>query len=187
MENKKQASIFAMGEIKENLIINNKIIDYPVLNERAIRAGSGIMFVLATFAFVNAFFTDNFLYLKIVVVFFFIDFAIKVFINPKFSPTSVVARFIVRNQTPEFVGAIQKRFAWSLGLFMSAVMIVLLFVLNMTGTINLTMCAICLMLMFFETSFGICLGCDIYYGLKKLNIIKSEQEPRCPGGSCDIT
>jgi len=37
----------------------------------------------------------------------------------RFSPTLIIARLIVGRQTPEYVGARQKRFAWIIGLVLS--------------------------------------------------------------------
>jgi hypothetical protein len=36
---------------------------------------------------------------------FLLDFFIRLFINPKYAPSMVVGRWIVNNQTPEYVGA----------------------------------------------------------------------------------
>jgi hypothetical protein len=179
--------LFQPGQIIPGLEINGKLAPYPVLNERAVRAGAGIMLMLGISAFSLAFFTADYQLLKIVVVIFFIDFFTKVVIGPKFSPVSNAANLIVKKQKPEYVGAIQKRFAWSLGLAMASLMIVLLFFLNVRGPINLMVCTICLTFMWLETSFGICVGCKIYYALIRLGLIKEpEFAPACPGGACPI-
>ena len=46
--------------------------------------------------------------------------------------------------------------------------------------INLLVCSICLTLLFFETAFGICIGCKIY------NLFNKEKAQLCPGGVCEI-
>lgn len=183
----KQFGFFQYGKIIPGLEINGKSAPYPVLNERQVRAGAGIMFVLGVFAFAYAFFEQNFFPLKIVVVLFFVDFFTKVIVGTKFSPIGFVAGLIVRKQKPEYVGAIQKRFAWSIGLFMASLMILLLFVFDVRGPINLVVCSMCLIFMWLETSFGICVGCKIYYGLIRLGVIKEpEFKPACPGGACPL-
>lgn len=182
-----QYGFFKYGEVIPGLQIHGMPAPYPVLNERAIRATAGIMLALAFFGFSNAFFDKNLLPLKIVVVLFFIDFFTKVILGTKFSVLGKMGAFIVRNQEPEYVGAIQKRFAWSIGLLLSSIMILLLFVFQVTGPINLAICSICLTVMWFETSFGICIGCKLYYGLIKLGVLKAPQiRPACPGGVCSI-
>ena len=179
--------LFKPGKIIPGLEINGKPAPYPVLNERAVRAGAGIMFVLGASAFALALLDQNFALLKVVVVLFFIDFFTKVILGPKFSLVSNIAQFVVRKQKPEYVGAIQKRFAWSIGLFMASLMIVLLYVLDVRGAINLFVCLICLTFMWLETSFGICVGCKIYYSLVRWGVLKEpEFPPACPGGACPI-
>lgn len=187
MKTLKQLGFFQHGKIIPGLEINGRPAPYPVLNERAIRAGAGIMFVFGAVAFALAFLDQNFTALKIVVVIFFIDFFTKVVIGTKFSVISNLAQLIVAKQRHEYVGAIQKRFAWSIGLFMSSLMISLLFFFEVRGPINLAICLICLTFMWLETSCGICVGCKIYYGLIKLGLIKEpEIPPACPGGACPI-
>jgi hypothetical protein len=106
----------------------NKIIKFgedvkgyniPVLNEREIRAAAGILFLATFTSLMFILFKENFVPIKYVITFFLTDFMIRVFINPKFSPTLIFARLIVRNQTPEYVGAAQKKFAWIIGVVLA--------------------------------------------------------------------
>jgi hypothetical protein len=83
----------------------------PVLNEREIRAAAGLLFLMMFITIQNAARNQNFTSLKYAVIIFLTDIAIRVFINPKYSPFLIIGRFIVRNQTPEYVGAAQKKFA----------------------------------------------------------------------------
>ena len=119
-EKLKSLGFFKCGKEIPGLMIHGKAAPYPVLNERAIRAGAGIMFVLGLFAFFQAFYLREFVFIQVFVVIFFIDFFTKVIIGTKFSLISNVANWIVRKQTPEYVGAVQKRFAWTIGLVLSA-------------------------------------------------------------------
>lgn len=158
-----------------------------MLNERAVRAGAGIMFVLGFFSFMQAFYVKEYVYLKYLVLFFLIDFLMKVVIGTRFSPVSTIANWVVRKQEPEYIGAIQKRFAWSIGLILSGTMVLLVWVLGVRGSINLSICALCLTFMFLETSFGICVGCKIYNFLLAQGIIKMpEHKPACPGNVCAV-
>lgn len=187
MEALKQMGFFIYGKTIPGLMIHGKPAPYPVLNERAIRAGAGIMFALGFFAFMQAFYLREFLFIKVFVVLFFIDFFTKVVLGTKFSPVSNLANFIVRGQTPEYVGAIQKRFAWSIGLFLSGTMMTLLFVFGVQGWPNLLICGVCLTFMFMESAFGICVGCKIYNALMNVGIIPTpEYKPACPGNVCAI-
>jgi len=89
----------------------------PVLNEREIRAAAGILFLLMYTSLMFILFKADFLLIKYGITIFVTDFIIRVFINPKFSPTLIIARLIVRNQTPEYVGAQQKSSHGSLALY----------------------------------------------------------------------
>jgi hypothetical protein len=60
--------------------------DVPVLNEREVRAAAGILFLLAFMAFSSAWFVGNFRPTKIFVIAFLIDFTIRLFFNPRWSP-----------------------------------------------------------------------------------------------------
>lgn len=64
----------------------------PVLNEREVRAAAGILFGLALVAFMNAWLVGNYLYIRLFVVGFFLDFLIRLVINPRFSPSLILGR-----------------------------------------------------------------------------------------------
>jgi len=136
--------------------------DIPVLNEREIRAAAGLLFLLMFIAILVVVFKGDFLMLKYAVIIFLTDIVIRVFVNPKFSPSLIIGRLIVRNQVPEYVGARQKKFAWIIGVVLGAVMFILLVVVNAYSPITGIICLICLVFLFFETAFGICLGCKFY-------------------------
>src|SRR5687767_1989692 len=89
--------------------------DIPVLNEREIRAAAGIMFLVIYTGLMLIIFNNDFRLVKYVIALFLIDFSIRVFVNPRFSPTLIIGRLIVSNQVPEYVGAQQKKFAWIIG------------------------------------------------------------------------
>ena len=156
--------------------------DYPVrvLNEREARGAAGIMFLFALIAFMNAWFKGDFTPTKLTIVAFFIDFLIRVLVNPRYAPTLIMARWMVNNQTAEYVGAPQKRFAWALGLGLATLMMYLVVLHDVRGPINMITCMVCLTLLFFETAFGICIGCKLY------NLFNKEKAQLCPGNVCEI-
>ncbi len=179
--------LFSFGKIIPNLTINGQPAPYPVMNDREVRAIAGVMLAMGLFAFAHAYFNQNFFWINVVVVLFFIDFTIRTLFGTSLSPIAALARAIVSNQQPEWVGAVQKRFAWSIGVVLSLTMIVLIYILNIRGTVNLIICSICLLFMWLESAFGICVGCKMYYGLIKAKLIKApEYRPACPGGVCEI-
>lgn len=167
------SKLFAFGERIDGY-------DIPVLNEREVRASAGILFFLAILSFMHAWLLGDFRFTRIFVVALFIDFTFRVFINPKFAPSLILGRFMVRSQVPEYVGAAQKRFAWAIGWALALCMLFLAVVHRVVGPINLIICLACLLLMFFEAAFGICIGCKAY------NLISRRQPQLCPGGSCGL-
>lgn len=166
-------SIFEFGEQVDGY-------DVRVLNERAVRASAGILFFLAIIAFMNAWLMGHFQPTRVFVVAFLIDFTIRIFINPRYAPSLIVGQWVVRKQQPEYVGAPQKRFAWAIGFVLALAMLYLMVINNVIGPINMIVCSACLTLLFFETAFGICIGCKVY------SLFNREKAQLCPGGVCEV-
>lgn len=174
------------GKIIPELKINGKEAPYPVVNDRAVRATAGIMMMLGIFACFHSFYTRDFVFLKIVIILFFFDFLLKTLKGPMKSFFGFFGRKVVSKQKPEFVGAIQKRFAWSLGLGLSLLLLVMLVFINIETNITLGIFSVFLALMWLESSMGICIGCYMFNWLIKMGIIKRPKfHPACPGGICD--
>ncbi|HCY75434.1 MAG TPA: DUF4395 domain-containing protein [Ignavibacteriales bacterium] len=152
----------------------------PVLNEREIRAAAGILFLIMFISILIVLFKGDFLYLKYAITIFLTDILIRVMVNPKFSPSLIIGRLIVRNQIPEYVGAKQKKIAWIIGLVLAAITFLSIVVLNLRSPITGIICLICLIFLFFETAFGICLGCKFY------SIFYKEKAQYCPGEICEV-
>jgi hypothetical protein len=153
--------------------------DIPVLNEREIRAAAGILFLIIFTSLMLILLNNDFLLAKYSITFFLTDFIIRVFVSPKYSPTLIIGRLIVRNQTPEYVGAKQKKFAWVIGVVLSGTMFIFLVVVNAFSPITGVICLMCLIFLFFESAFGICLACKLY------SAIYSGKVQYCPGEVCD--
>mgnify|MGYP006194948673 FL=1 len=164
--------LFQFGETVEG---------YPVrvVNERTVRAAAGLLFFPAVVSFMNALLTANYQPTRLFVIVFLIDMTLRM-LNPRLAPSMIVGGWIVRKQTPDWVGAPQKRFAWGLGLLLGAAMLYLMVLNRFMGPVNMLVCASCLTLMFFETAFGICLGCKLY------NVFNREKAQLCPGGVCEM-
>jgi hypothetical protein len=150
----------------------------PVLNERELRAAAGLYFLLLFMSLMMALFKQDLTLVKYAVTFFLADFIIRIFINPKLSPSLIFARLIVGRQTPEYVGAPQKKFAWLIGFALAALMFVHIVILNAYSNISGISCLLCLIFLFFESSFGICIGCKIYA------LFHKEKAQYCPGEVC---
>lgn len=152
----------------------------PVLNEREIRASAGILFLFAFISIMTAVMKHDMVLLKYFIIGFFVEFIIRLFIDPKYAPSLILGRWIVHNQVPEYVGAKQKKFAWTIGFALSVIMLVLIVFLNSYSIITGLICLICLIFLFFESAFGICLGCVFY------KFIYKEKAQYCPGEVCEI-
>lgn len=152
----------------------------PVVNEREARAAAGILFAAALTAFLFVQLRGWYVPLEVFITFFFGDFFLRVLVDPRWAPSMVLGRLATAGQEPEFAGAPQKRFAWSLGLALSAVMFLLVVVLGVTGPWNLAVCVLCLTLLFLESSFGVCVGCVLY------GRIFPGEARLCPGGACRL-
>jgi hypothetical protein len=165
--------VFGFGEVVEGYAV-------PVLNEREIRAAAGLLFLATFLSLMFIVFQSNFLPIKYVITFFLLDFLIRVFVNPRYSPMLIVGRLFVRNQVPEYVSAPPKKVAWIIGVVLSAVMFYFMVILNTYSPITGIICLICLVFLFFESAFGICLGCKFY------SLLYKEKARYCPGEICDV-
>lgn len=153
--------------------------DVLVLNEREARAGAGILFAIGLLSLTNAVMLGHGVVTRYFIAFFTLDFLIRV-INPAYSPSLLMGRFFVRNQEPEYVGAAQKRFAWTIGLILALPMFYLLVIHWQPNPIKVFICIICLLLLIMESAFSFCFGCMIF------NLVKKEKATNCPGGACEI-
>jgi hypothetical protein len=151
----------------------------PVLNEREVRAGAGILFFISTVVFLGAWHADQMLPAQMMIIGFFIDFAIRV-TAPRYAPSLVLGRLAVAHQAPEYTAAAPKRFAWWIGLALAAFMVVTLIFMHHMSLLNFAICAVCIVLLFLESAFGVCLGCIFYNKLLK------REMALCPGGVCEV-
>lgn len=167
--------------MKEFFVYGEKVAGYDVrvLNEREARAAAGILFVGAFLGLTNGVMLGTAVFSEYFVSFFALDFTIRV-IKPQYAPSLLLGRFFVQNQTPEYVGAEQKRFAWLLGMILSWPMFYYLVIDFQPNPIKVLVCLICMALLFLESAFSICVGCKLF------NIFKKEKATHCPGDVCEL-
>lgn len=174
------------GTIIPHLIIQGRPAPYGVVNEREVRAVAGIMFAIGLSAFWLVLLGGYRELLYIIVPLFFLEFLLKVVVGPNVSLFRWMVLPLLKKQQPEYVGAIQKRFAWALGLGMATVMLILV-ASNVFGMWPFLICSLCLIFMFLESVFGMCVGCQIYGVLLKKGILQApEHKPACAAGVCEI-
>ena len=156
------------------------------MNEHQAKAAAGITLAVGGVAFVYANFDKLFWPIRTVSTFFFVDFLIRVTAGLERSPSGIVAGWMTRRHSPQWVSAKPKRFAWSLGLTMALAMAVITNS-GIHGPLPRTICLICLTLMWMEAVLGLCLGCEIY-GLMVRRGWRAPDEAFevCFGGACDL-
>jgi len=153
--------------------------DVTVINEREARAAAGILFMLGMIVIFVGIGFNHIIVARIYLAFMFVDFTARM-ISPRYSPSLLLGKLVVQNQKPEYVGGLQKRFAWTLG-WLVAIPMMDWFVLHWDITFyKVLLCVLCLTLMFLEAAFSICVGCIIY------KFIVNRNPQHCPGGKCEI-
>lgn len=152
-------------------------IDIPVVDERVMRAGAGILFVLGFAAYLTALLTGFLVPLRGFGMLFVVDLFVRLFVGSRVAPSLYLGKLAVRGQSPEWVGASQKTFAWSLGLGGALLACFAMGWLGWTA-VALTLCGACLTLLFLESAFGICVGCALQRRFGRT------PPQLCPGGSC---
>lgn len=167
------SGIFQFGEQVKGFSVR-------VINDREVRAAAGILFLFAILSLMNILLAGTFIFMQVFIIAFLVDFIIRLFINPKYSPSMTLGRIAVRNQEPEYVSAKQKKFAWYIGLFLVTYMFIVMVILAKVGPINALFCTFCLIFLFFESVFGICLGCKVHY------LFYKEDPQLCAGGVCKV-
>jgi hypothetical protein len=176
----------SVGQRFHDLTVHGRPARFPVVNERAVRASAGIVMVLAAVAIAISFFDENSTPIRIISVVVAVDLALRQVAGlTPLSPIGTLGTLLVRNQTPEWVGVTQKRFAWALALGMA----LLIAVLSNAGVHGLRvqligLALICLL--WLESVVGFCVGCFIYSRLIRADLVHPEDAPACGGNSCQI-
>jgi len=153
--------------------------DFKVINEREARASAGIMFLLGLLSMFSVYMNRTLFWAELFSITFILEFYIRVFVNPKYAPYMLIGSFFVANQKPEWVQAKPKKFAWILGMLLGTYMTYFI-VYDIISPMRLGTCLVCLVLLYLESVFGICLGCLLY---KKLNF----KVEKCPGDVCETS
>lgn len=154
--------------------------EIPVINERAVRAAAGILFLAGGIAMAAAIMQQSTMPLQPFGMFFMIDMLLRVLAGDRWSPTIALGRLVTLRQRPEWVGAPQKEFAWWLGFGLAAISCTTMGLFAAPLWLTLALCSVCLVLLFLETAFGICVGCMLQSRFGK------KPPMYCPGGSCEV-
>ncbi|GAA1784225.1 DUF4395 domain-containing protein [Agromyces lapidis] len=153
-------------------------IDIPVVNERAVRASAGLLLLFGIVAVTTAALTGELQLLRVFGLTFLFDMSMRLFVGTRYTPSLVIGSLIVRRQRPEWVGAQQKRLAWIIGLVLALVSCTAMGFLGVSAEIQLALCSVCLSLLFIESAFGICVGCELQRRFSR------EKPQLCAGDTC---
>lgn len=153
-------------------------IDVPVVDERAVRASAGMLFLFGIVAVMTAALTGDLQLLRAFGIVFLFDMAMRLFVGTRYTPSLVIGTLIVRRQRPEWVGAKQKQLAWAIGLGLGSVSCAAMGFLGASVEVQIALCSICLSLLFIESAFGICVGCELQRRFSR------EKPQLCAGDAC---
>ena len=167
----------------------DEALAYKTVDEHVMRASASILLLLSLVAFTYGFMMRNFNALPYITGFIMLNFFVGVIINPKFAPTIILAKLFNKKE-PKSIGAVQKHFAWSLGLILSSVTFILTIFLLDNVRFFEPLCALCIFcttLLYFEVVFNTCIGCKLYhFALSKGVVKKPDVKPTCSGDHCEI-
>lgn len=174
------------GQTMTHIQANGQPLQAGVFDENQVRAAAGLTLVLGAVAFAYAYLAKVYLPIQVVTTLFFVEFLIRITWGITRSPLGLVAGWMARRAAPIWVSAKPKRFAWSLGLVLSLTMTIITNS-GIRGPLPLTICLICLTLMWLEAVLGLCLGCEIYRHLVRLGWMKPDKDFEiCTNGACTV-
>ena len=170
-------------EVRERPVIGQWVIgiDVPVVNERAVRASAGILFLAGFAAWQHSVLTGDLRPMQLFGIAFALEMYLRLFVGTRWTPTLALGTLITRPQRPEWVDARSKKLAWMLGFGMALTGCFALGWLGLAPAIAQTICAICLALLFAEAAFGYCLGCEL------ARRVSHEKPTLCSGDTCTYT
>jgi hypothetical protein len=156
-----------------------------LVDENEVRVAAGITLALATYAFCCAYFAHDYTPLRVVTGVFFLEFAVRATLGLRYSPVGQLARLFRFGREADLVSFRPKRFAWTMGLAMSAAMTVITNS-GVHGWLPRSVCLVCMTLMWLEAVCGMCLGCQIHRLLVQRGLIARDPQLICAGGVCEV-
>ena len=174
------------GQTITHIQPNGQPLHAGVFEENQVQAAAGLTLALGAVAFAYASLGKVYLPIQTVTTLFFVEFLIRVTWGITLSPLGLIAGWMTRRKAPHWVSAKPKRFAWSLGLVMSLAMMIITNS-GIRSPLPLTICLICLTLMWLEAVLGLCLGCEIHRQLVRLGWMQPDKDFEiCSNGACTV-
>ena len=172
------------GEVIQGLSDNGIELRAAVFNEREVRTAAALTLTMAAVALAYASLAGVWLPLRVVAAVMVLEFLVRVTAGLGHSPMGRLARWVARRETPEWVSAKPKRFAWTLALIMSLVLTLVL-ASGARGALPLTFSFVFVTLMWMEAVLGLCLGCEIHGLMVRRGwAAKDEAFEVCAQGAC---
>ena len=153
-------------------------LDVPVVNERAVRASAGILFLVGFTGWLVGVMTGDLTAMRAFGALFALEMYTRLFLGTRFTPTLMLGTWLTRPQRPEWVEARSKRVAWALGFGMALTGCLALGWLGLPAVIAQAVCGVCLALLYAEAAFGYCLGCELARRFSR------EKPTLCSGDTC---
>jgi len=187
--------------------ITQKWDKYWFVDETEIRIAAWIALVFALLSFYFVVLNWNFNLWFVTVWIILLDFVLKVFVWPDFSIFWRITRLFLKWKEKNMVWSFQKKFAWSIGVVLSTFVMFCMLILswytacshpevlsiieiinnNIANNVLIVMpmnpailaCILCIIFMFLEAVFWICVGCKMYKILVKKWIMKKIPHQNC--------
>ena len=143
--------MFSFGEYVEG-------VAYKSVDEEVMRSSATIILVFGLMAFSVGLMLKMYVLLPYIIGAMMLNFFIGVVINSKYAPSIIVAKFLTRHKPRQPIGAIQKQFAWSLGLLLTSIAFVLSILLQSNESLFETLCMFCILcntVLYFEAVLGV--------------------------------
>lgn len=173
----------AFGTLDESL-------GYKTVDEHLMRHSATVMLYWGLGAFTIGFMMKLFWLLPFILGIFALNFIIGLFIKLDYAPSMLIAKRLHKETVPQPIGAVQKQFAWGLGLTISLIAFTLSILLQEDVRYFVPLCALCIAcntMLYFEAVLSFCVGCQLYKVAKKVGLVKEPAiQPKCMGNSCDI-
>ena len=195
--------------------IGSETDKYGFVDETEVRIAAWIALIFALVSFYLVMLRWDFNTAFFTVWTIWLDFVLKVFIWPDFSIFGRVVRLFLKKKEKVWVWSVQKRFAWVIGVVLSTFVLYCMLLLswniestnvtviaiieqistNITANALIVLpmnpailaCVLCIVFMFLESVFGICMWCKMYKKLVKKWIMKEHKWQNCVNGACEIT
>ena len=165
-------------------------LNYHTVDENLMRHNATVMLYWGLATFTIGFMMQLFWLLPFMLGLFVFNFLIGLFVKQDFAPSIRIAK-LFHKEKPQAIGAIQKQFAWYLGLGLSLVSFSLSLFLQSNGELFTFLCGLCIFcntILYFEAIFSFCVGCQLYKSAKAIGLVKEPKiEPKCMGNRCDST